>query len=222
MDVTSGPRKKRTELILFQAIWSPYGTVSCTIPAETSQGTSFQELNSSFWFNRDHQSSCRGVEMWDGMLLGKLKWRRSCSGFRSRKAGFQPAWTLDVSMPACKHSQSGGTLYKKGSKSWNSWVLGSLTNSSGSNEILRLLTRRNKGAKRWKEKQSCIFHANWWWNQFAAWDYKREPLKLQFEVSPVGWTHCPRPFPNWDSRLLLTRDLPVLFKSECSLAQWWC
>lgn len=25
------------------------------------------------------------------------------------------------------------------------------------------------------------------------------PRELQFEVSPMGWTHCLRPFSNWDS-----------------------
>ena len=33
----------------------------------------------------------------------------------------------------------------------------------------------------------------------AKWDYKWESPKLQFEVSPVGWTYHLGPFPNWDS-----------------------
>ena len=36
-----------------------------------------------------------------------------------------------------------------------------------------------------------------------------ESLKLQFEVSPMGWMHPGVP-PNWNSRLLLMRDFPVL------------
>ena len=41
-----------------------------------------------------------------------------------------------------------------------------------------------------------------------AGDYKHKRLKLQFEVSPMEWTHCPGPFPNRDSRLRLMRDFP--------------
>ena len=36
-----------------------------------------------------------------------------------------------------------------------------------------------------------------------------ESLKLQSEVSPMGWMHPGVP-PNWNSRLLLMRDFPVL------------
>ena len=68
----------------------------------------------------------------------------------------------------------------------------------------------------WKVTKTVatFLSANWWWYQFAAWDYKWEPLKLQFGVSPMEWTHCPGPFPNWDSRLLLMKHFPALFKSE--------
>ena len=62
--------------------------------------------------------------------------------------------------------------------------------------------------------------ANWWWYQFATWDYKWEPLKLQFGHSPMGWTHCPGPFPYWDSKLLLMTDFPALFKSGYRSAQF--
>ena len=36
----------------------------------------------------------------------------------------------------------------------------------------------------------------------------------------MGWPHYLGPFPNWDSRLLLTRDFPALFKSGCRSAQF--
>ena len=52
-----------------------------------------------------------------------------------------------------------------------------------------------------------------------AWDYyKQEPLKLQFEVLPVGWIYHQGPFPNLDSKLLLKKDLTALFKSGCRSA----
>ena len=50
------------------------------------------------------------------MLLRKLKWRKSCSGFSSRRAGFWPAPDLlrhcPDSMPAPNHSKSGSALDK--------------------------------------------------------------------------------------------------------------
>ena len=53
-----------------------------------------------------------------GLLLGTLKWRKSCSGFR-RRPGLRPSSDLPGHcpdfMPACKHSKSGSTLDKKGS-----------------------------------------------------------------------------------------------------------
>ena len=52
------------------------------------------------------------------VLLGKLKWRKFCSGYRSRRAGLWPASDLPGhcpdSVPACQHSKSGSTLDKKG------------------------------------------------------------------------------------------------------------
>ena len=59
---------------------------------------------------------------------------------------------------------------------------------------------------------------NWWLHQFVVWHYKQDPLKLQFEVSPMEWTYSLGPFPKWDCRLLITRDLPLLFKSGCRLS----
>ena len=54
-------------------------------------------------------------------VLAKLKWRKSCSGFRSRRAGLRPAFDMPGhcpdSMRTWKHSKSGSTLYKKGSGS---------------------------------------------------------------------------------------------------------
>ena len=56
-------------------------------------------------------------------VLGKLKWRKSCSDFRSRGAGLWPASDLPRhcwdSVPSCKHSKPDSTLDKKGSESWN-------------------------------------------------------------------------------------------------------
>ena len=52
-----------------------------------------------------------------------------------------------------------------------------------------------------------------------AWDYKQETHKLQFEVSPMGWTRHSGNFPTYDSRLLLTSDFPELF-NECWSAQF--
>ena len=66
--------------------------------------------------------------------------------------------------------------------------------------------------------RAIFLQADWWWYQGAAWHYKWEPPKLQFEVSPVGWTPRLGPLPNWDSRLLLTRDFPALLKSGGCLA----
>ena len=43
-------------------------------------------------------------------------------------------------------------------------------------------------------------HTNWWWYQFAAWGFKWEPPKVQFEVLPVEWTAWD--LPDWDCRLL--------------------
>ena len=69
-------------------------------------------------------------------MLGELKWRESCSGFRSRRAGLWPASDLPGhclnSGPACKYSRSGGTLDKKGSASWNFGGPGSLASPPGS------------------------------------------------------------------------------------------
>ena len=55
-------------------------------------------------------------------------------------------------------------------------------------------------------------HTNWWQYQFEGWDYKQGPSKLQFEASLVGCMHHLWPFPNWDSRLLLTMDFCALSK----------
>ena len=64
----------------------------------------------------------------DFHLLGILKCRKSCSGFRSRGSGLWPASDLPGqcpgSVPACKRSKSNCTLDKKESGSWNSWVPG--------------------------------------------------------------------------------------------------
>ena len=68
--------------------------------------------------------------------------------------------------------------------------------------------------------RAVFLHANWWWHQFAAWDYKREPTKLQFEMSPMGWHTTLEPFPNWDPRLLLMRAFPALLKSGYKWAQF--
>ena len=69
-------------------------------------------------------------------MLGKLKWRKSCSGFRSRRAGLWPASDLPGhclnSVPACKYSKSGSTLDKNGSVSWNFWGPGGLASPPGS------------------------------------------------------------------------------------------
>ena len=58
-----------------------------------------------------------------GLLLGTLKWRKSCSDFRSRGIGLWPASDLPRhcwdSVPSCKHSKPESTLDKKGSESWN-------------------------------------------------------------------------------------------------------
>ena len=34
----------------------------------------------------------------------------------------------------------------------------------------------------------------------------------------MEWTYSLGPFLNWDCRLLITRDLPLLFKSGCKLS----
>ena len=66
------------------------------------------------------------------LLLGILKWRKSLSGFRNRKAAHWPASNLPGHspgfVPTCKHNKSGSMLDKKGNESWNSWALGGLAN----------------------------------------------------------------------------------------------
>ena len=55
----------------------------------------------------------------------------------------------------------------------------------------------------------------------CALGYKQlQPPKQQFEVLPMGWMHCLRPFPKWDSRLVWTRDFPALFKSGYWMAEF--
>ena len=77
----------------------------------------------------------------------------------------------------------------------------------------------NSIVKNSSKTRAAFLHTNQWWYQFAAWDDKQEPLKLQFAVSPMEWTHCLGTFPNWDSRLLLTSEFPALFNSGCWSAQ---
>ena len=48
-----------------------------------------------------------------------------------------------------------------------------------------------------------------------SWDYKWETQIAVFEVSPMEWTCCLRPFPNWNSRCPVTWDFPELIESEC-------
>ena len=64
-------------------------------------------------------------------------WRKSCSGFRSRRAGLWPASDLPGVPGHCldsmldfagKHSKSSSTWDKKGSGSWNSWAPEGLAN----------------------------------------------------------------------------------------------
>ena len=49
-------------------------------------------------------------------------------------------------------------------------------------------------------------------------DYKQESLKLPSEVAHRA-DALPRTCPDCDSKLLLMRDFPVLFKAGCRLAQ---
>ena len=50
-------------------------------------------------------------------LLVKLKWRKSCPGFRSKRTGLWLAFNLPGhcpdTIPVCKHSKSGSTLEKE-------------------------------------------------------------------------------------------------------------
>ena len=57
--------------------------------------------------------------------------------------------------------------------------------------------------KRLKENESYIFVQTD--DDISLWPriISRNPPTLLFAVSPVEWTCCPGPFPNWDSRLLL-------------------
>ena len=54
------------------------------------------------------------------------------------------------SIPALKHSKSGGTIDKKGSESWNSWAHEGPANPPGPNKILWLQGETNSIVKRLK------------------------------------------------------------------------
>ena len=53
--------------------------------------------------------------------------------------------------------------------------------------------------------------------QFVADEDKTALLKKIFNLKPVTPMHYLGLFPNWDSRLLLPGDFPVLFGSGCCL-----
>ena len=136
--------------------------------------------------------SVPGYHIFRCVLLGKSKWRKSCSGFRSRRAGLWLCfWICSDSVPAhLQAQQSGNTLDEKGSGSWNSWVPGGLANPPRSKNSC-------DSQKLWNSFVKLHFlYAIWWWYQFSAWDYRQEPPKLQFEVSPKGGCTAQGAFPN--------------------------
>ena len=126
-------------------------------------------------------------------MLGELKWRESCSGFRSRRAGLWPASDLPGhclnSGPACK-DRSAGTLDKKGSVSWNSGGPGGLASPPGSKKSW--LTRWSKQHyKSWRKTRAEFLCANWWWHQFVAWDYKwKWKVKVKVKAAQSCLTLC--------------------------------
>ena len=132
---------------------------------------------------------------------------------------FCPAWTL-TGFHACLQAQQVRQHFRQERK----WVLEFLSpwvsgHSLGSNEILWHTGETNNTAKRLNWHQSHIFVCKLMMVSVVAWGYKQEPSKLQCEVSPMVWMHHARSFSHGDSRLLLTRDFPVLFNSALDVGQ---
>ena len=78
-----------------------------------------------------------------GPLLGKFKWRQSCSGFRAGEEASDLLLTcLDTAWTPCLPTSTtivtnklGGTLDKRGSGSWKSSAIGGLANPQGSKKF---------------------------------------------------------------------------------------
>ena len=153
-------------------------------------------------------------------MLGKLKWRKSCSGFRSRRAGLWPASDLPGhcldSVPAHKHSNS-GDADEKGSGSWNFWALrvwpppwGLMTSYDSQGET-------NSIVKRCRQNQTAYLHTNWCY-QCGTCGFKWGRTPQTAICSLAGWVGTPPgPLPGWGSRLLFMRDFPAQLKSGCRL-----
>ena len=145
----------------------------------------------------------------------------SCSGLRSR-TGLWPASDLP-GFHACPQAQQVRQYFRQ----WKEWVLASseslrawlTTSPSGSKTFYDSLGETNSILKK---KNRAIFSEAQTGDDISSWSgYKKEPPILQYELSPMWWIYCPGLFPNWDSRLLLMRDFPVLYKSGYrSLAQF--
>ena len=105
-----------------------------------------------------------------------------------------------------------GILDYMGDKCWDCWARGrSLANKDPDLTTFQVLHNKTNSINVKLELQFSL--TDLWWYQFVSWDYSWEPQTAIFKVSPMVWTCCQGPFPNWDSRYPVTWDFPALFES---------
>ena len=110
-------------------------------------------------------------------------------------------------VPACK---TWSTLNKTGEESWDCWAPGGgLANQAPGLTTFQVLHDKINSIT---GNQSCDFLTDWWWHQFAFWDYKQEP---QTAVLLKEWVSYLGPFPSWGSRCSLSQGLLALLQSGC-------
>ena len=153
--------------------------------------------------------------------LGKLKWRKSCSGFRSRRADlwscFWPVWTLP-GFHVCAQAH----LFRCGS--WHSWAPGGLANCTQGLAKSYDSQHKNRQPCKMLVKPELHFctqnddNINLWPGIISG-----SPQSFNMKSHPWGGCTACDLFPNWDSKLLSFGASQRWSSLDVGFGPiWWC
>ena len=150
-------------------------------------------------------------------MLGKLKRRKSCSDFRDKKA--EQASHLASGLP--RHCL---TMCLLVSAPIVTSKPSGTTDKIGKPRKIWPISQGLKKSPYSPDKQHCkkinvkpeLHICSQTDDDISLWPWIIKSPQTQFVVLPMAGTHCPGPFPNWDSRLLLLRTSQCYFNLDVS------